>query len=205
MVEFHSMWQLAAGDDDRQGARAVRHVLARRPDQDGQPRPVSKRYAEASHGADLRLGDAGDRAGRSAICWKPAPPASSCSTCPGAAAFRRPARSPRWPRPGICRSRRTIAPARWCLPPPPIFRSTRRTRWFRKACAPITAPGIATSSPALPEVSDGLITVAARPGLGLELASGSRPAVHRRDPHDGARRLVAGARPQSENTGRRRS
>ena len=38
MVEFHSLWQLLPAMQDRQGARAVRHDLARGPDQDGQPR-----------------------------------------------------------------------------------------------------------------------------------------------------------------------
>ena len=64
----------------------------------------------------------------SASCWKRAPPASSCSTCPGAAACRRPRRSPPWPRPGTCRWRRTTAPARWCWRPRPISPATRPTR-----------------------------------------------------------------------------
>ena len=41
MVEFHSLWQLLPAMHDRQGARAVTHLLARRPDPDGQPRRAS--------------------------------------------------------------------------------------------------------------------------------------------------------------------
>ena len=103
-----------AGDDDRQGARALRHLLARGPDQDGQPRRASgatRRSRPAPICASETLGSAlglprspGDRTR----------PASSCSTSPGAAACRRRARSPPWRRPGTCRSRRTTAPGRSC-------------------------------------------------------------------------------------------
>ena len=84
---------------------------------------------------------------------------------------------------GISEARKIAAMAEaWHLPvaphdctgpvvfaPRPIFRSTRRTRSCRKACAPITALGIATSSTGLPEVSGGEISVGRRPGHGVEL------------------------------------
>ena len=154
MVEFHSLWQLLPAMRIARALDAVRHVLARGSDQDGQPRqPQALRRGFAR--ADLRLRDAGHAAGRSATCSRPAPPASSCSTSPGAAAFRRRERSRRWPRPGICRSRRTIAPGRSCSAPRPTCRSTRRTRLSRRACAPITEPGTAISSPRCLRLRDG--------------------------------------------------
>ena len=47
MVEFHSLWQLLPAMPIARALAPYRHVLARGPDQDGQPRQL-KRYAEAS-------------------------------------------------------------------------------------------------------------------------------------------------------------
>ena len=121
MVEFHSMWQLLPAMTIAKALAPLRHLLARGPDQDGQPRrppPLRRGLARA----DLRLGDARHAAGPFAISSRPVRPASSCSTSPGAAACRRRARSPRWRRPGTCRSRRTTAPARSCSAPRRICR-----------------------------------------------------------------------------------
>ena len=143
MVEFHSLWQLLPAITDRQGARRLTPPSGTRTrsgwtasaTSSAMPRPSARRRS-----APRRRWA---RAGPSAICWRPAPPASSCSTFPGAADFPRRARSPRWRRPGTCRSRRTTAPGRWCSRPRRICRSTRPTRSSRRACAPSTGPGIA--------------------------------------------------------------
>ena len=105
----------------RQGARAVRHEAGTRirsrwtawRASSATPRFRPRRSAPRKRSA---------AAGPSAICSRPARRASSCSTSPGAAGCRRRARSPRWPRPGTCRSRRTTAPGRWCCAPRPTSR-----------------------------------------------------------------------------------
>ena len=48
---------IAASDDHRARASAIRYLLARRPDQDGQPR-VAQALRQGVHGADLRVRDA---------------------------------------------------------------------------------------------------------------------------------------------------
>ena len=75
MVEFHSLWQLLPAMHDRQGARALRHVLARGSDQDGQPRRASSATPRSRprRSAPRRRSA---RAGPSAISWKRMRPAS---------------------------------------------------------------------------------------------------------------------------------
>ena len=66
---------------------------------------------------------------------------------PGAAGFRKPARSPRWRRRGSFPWRRMTARGLSSLPPRRMFHSMRPTRSSRNRFAPFTKPGIAMWSP----------------------------------------------------------
>ena len=109
MVEFHSLWQLLPAITHRQGARALRDLMARRSDQDGQsrePQALRRRFA----GARLRLGDAGDPLGVSRPFGDRRGRRGHARSLLVRRISRKRARSRRWRRPGTCRSRRTTAP-----------------------------------------------------------------------------------------------
>ena len=112
-VEFHSLWDPADRDRDRQGARAVRPVLVRGSDQDDEPRRA-RRLRAPHERAGHRERDARHALGVPRAAREARRQRGACSTSPGAAACRRRRRSPPWPRPTSCRSRRTTAPARSC-------------------------------------------------------------------------------------------
>ena len=122
MVELHSMWQLLPAMRDRPGARALPDLLARGPDPHGQPREPEA-LCRGLAGADRGLRDAGRRAAAFRDLLETGAAGVvivDISWCGGLSARR--ARSPRWPRPGTCRWRRTTAPGRWCLRPRRICR-----------------------------------------------------------------------------------
>ena len=168
MVEFHSLWQLLPGDDDRQSARALRHVLARRSDQDGQPRePQALRRGLAR--ADLRVGDA-----RHALGVSRSPRnGRGRSHDAGYRLVRRPfggAQDRRHggglaPAGGAARLHRTGRALRLHA----SFAECARTPSFRRACAPIIGPGIATSSRRCRRSRTATSRCRQAPGSGLEL------------------------------------
>ena len=127
MVEFHSLWSLPMAKRLARALAPVRHLLAR-----GSVPSRQSRRPESLRRSIRRPGCARRRRWPtpipSASTSRPASPAWRCSTCRGAAACRRRARSRHWPKPGMSRWRRTTAPARWSMPPPAISRCMPATR-----------------------------------------------------------------------------
>ena len=127
MVEFHSLWSLPMAKKLARALEPFDTYWHEDPFRLDTLADLAE-YATAQQGLGLRVARRWRTCTPSASTWRPARPASSCSTCRGAADSPRRARSPAWPRPGTRRSRRTTAPDRSSTRRPATSRCTRATR-----------------------------------------------------------------------------
>ena len=173
MVEFHSLWQPADGQEARAGAGSLRHLLARGPDPAWTSSATCRDYAPHSPAPDLRLARRSATRWASATTWRPASRASSMldlSWCGGLSEARKIAahgrglapagRAARLHRPGGLRGVHATS------------RSTRRNALIQESVRAFYTGWYKELVTELPQITNGEVTVGSQPGLGLELLPG---------------------------------